>query len=121
MFLVKAAFLGILLEVGVTGSYLGENDVFHNLTLKDRYQSIVNKLRQQLKNDFNMNKLHVRQLARNNSNATSECIRHFLHLKKAQLISGEGSYFLVTIWMYMDAITSTMKNHTSGIYGKFPW
>ena len=89
MFLLKAVFLGILLEVGVTGSYLGENDVFHNLTLKDRYQSIVNKLRQQLKNDFSMDSLHVRQLVRNNSNVASECIKHFWDLNKAQLISGK--------------------------------
>ena len=88
MFLVKAVFLGILLEAGVTGSYLGENDVFHNLTLKERYQSIVNKLQQHLMNDFNMDSL-VRQLARNTSNATSECTKHFLNMNKAQLISSK--------------------------------
>ena len=87
MFLVKTVFLGILLEAGVTGSYLGENDVFHNLTLKERYQSIANKLQQHLMNDFNMDSL-VRQLARN-SNATSECTKHFLNMSKAQLISSK--------------------------------
>ena len=88
MFLVKAVFLGILLEAGVTGSYLGENDVFHNLTLKERYQSIVNKLQQHLMNDFTMDSL-VRQLARNTSNTTSECTKHFLNMNKAQLISSK--------------------------------
>ena len=87
MFLVKTVFLGILLEAGVTGSYLGENDVFHNLTLKEHYQSIANKLQQHLMNDFNMDSL-VRQLARN-SNATSECTKHFLNMNKAQLISSK--------------------------------
>ena len=88
MFLVKAVFLSILLEVGVAGSYLRENDVFHNLTLKERYQSIVNKLRHYLKNDFNSDSL-IRQLALNSSNAASECKKHFLAMNKAQLISGK--------------------------------
>lgn len=88
MFLVKVIFLGILLEVSVGSTYLGENyDAFHNLTLKESYQSMVKKLHQYLKNDFNMDSL-VRQLARN-SNATSECTKHFLNMNKAQLISSK--------------------------------
>ena len=89
MFLVKVIFLGILLEVIVGSTYLGENDdAFHNLTLKESYQSMVKKLHQYLKNDFNMDSL-VRQLALNNSNTTGKCINQFLNMSKAQLISGK--------------------------------
>ena len=88
MFLVKVIFLRILLEVGVASTYLGENDVFRNLTLKESYQSMDKKLHQNLKNDFNMDSL-IKQLARKSSNATSECTKHFLFMNKAQLISGK--------------------------------
>lgn len=88
MFLVKVIFLRILLEVGVASTYLGENDVFRNLTLKESYQSMDKKLHQNLKNDFNMDSL-IKQLARQSSNATSKCTKHFLSMNKAQLISGK--------------------------------
>ena len=88
MFLVKVIFLRILLEVGVASTYLGENDVFRNLTLKVSYQSMDKKLHQNLKNDFDMDSL-IKQLARKSSNATSECTKHFLFMNKAQLISGK--------------------------------
>lgn len=88
MFLVKVIFLRILLEVGVASTYLGENDVFRNLTLKESYQSMDKKLHQNLKNDFNMDSL-IKQLARQSSNATSECTKHFLSMNEAQLISGK--------------------------------
>ena len=88
MFLVKVIFLRILLEVGVASTYLGENDVFRNLTLKESYQSMDKKLHQNLKNDFNMDSL-IKQLARKSSNAISECTKHFLFMNKAQLISGK--------------------------------
>ena len=89
MFLVKVIFLGILLEVSVGSTYLGENDdVFQNLTLKESYQSMVKKLHQYLKNDFSMDSL-VRQLALNNSDITVKCINQFLIMSKAQLISGK--------------------------------
>ena len=89
MFLVKVIFLGILLEVSVESTYLGENDdVFQNLTLKESYQSMVKKLHQYLKNDFSMDSL-VRQLALNNSDITVKCINQFLIMSKAQLISGK--------------------------------
>ena len=88
MFVVKVIFLRTLLEVGVTSTHLGQNDVFHNLTLKKSYQSMVKKLHQYLKNDFNMDSL-IKQLARNSSNAISECTKHFLSMNKAQLISGK--------------------------------
>ena len=88
MFLVKIIFLCILFEVGVASAYLGENDVFRNLTLKKGYQSMVKKLYQYLKNDFNMNSL-IKQLARSSSDGTSECTKHFLAMNEAQLISGK--------------------------------
>ena len=88
MFLVKVIFLRLLLEVGVASTYLGENDVLRNLTLKESYQSMDKKLHQNLKNDFNMDSL-IKQLARKSSNATSECTKHFLFMNKAQLISGK--------------------------------
>ena len=88
MFLVKVIFLRILLEVGVASTYLGENDVFRNLTLKESYQSMDKKLHQNLKNDFNMDSL-IKQLERKSSNATSECTKHLLSMNKAQLISGK--------------------------------
>ena len=89
MFLVKVIFLGILLEVSVASTYLGgKDDVFHNLTLKESYQSMVKKIHQYLKSDFNMDSL-VRQLARNSSSATSECTKHFLAMNNSQLISGK--------------------------------
>ena len=77
-----------MLEVGVASAYLGENDVFRNLTLKKGYQSMVKKLYQYLKNDFNMNSL-IEQLARSSSDGTSECTKHFLAMNEAQLISGK--------------------------------
>ena len=77
-----------MLEVGVASAYLGENDVFRNLTLKKGYQSMVKKLYQYLKNDFNMNSL-IKQLARSSSDGTSECTKHFLSMNEAQLISGK--------------------------------
>ena len=89
MLLVKVVFLGILLEISVASTYLGENDdVFGNLTLKERYQSMVKKLHQYLKSDFSMDSL-IKQLARNSSNATIECTKHFLSMNKDQLISGK--------------------------------
>ena len=88
MFLVKVIFLRILLEVGAASTHLSENDVFHNLTLKESYQSMVKKLYQYVKNDFNMDTV-IKQLARNSSNAISECTKHFLSMNKAQLISGK--------------------------------
>ena len=92
MFLVKVIFLRILLEVGVASTYLGENDVFRNLTLKESYQSMDKKHHQNLKNDFNMDSL-IKQLARKSSNATSECTKHFLSMNTAQLISGKWGQF----------------------------
>ena len=89
MFLVKVVFFGILFEVRVATAYLDENDnAFHNLTLKESYQSMVKKLNQYLKNDFNIDSM-IKQLGRNSSISIGECTKHFLFMNKAQLISGK--------------------------------
>ena len=89
MILMKVVFLSILIQYGLTGSYLGrENDgTVGKTTLKENYKSIVKKLHQYLKHDLNMEQM-ISKLQRNSSNSTDGCIKQLLSMNKAQLISG---------------------------------
>ena len=89
MLLIKVAFLSILIQYGLAGSYFGRGnaDTVGKMTLKENYKSIIKKLHQYLKHDLNM-ELLIRNLQRNTSNSTDGCIKHLLSMNKAQLISG---------------------------------
>ena len=90
MLIVKVAFLVVLIQFGWALSYFeGENDdVIGNIASKKSYRSLVKKLHRFLEHDFNVERL-LKQLSSNNSNTTNKCIKQFVSMSKAQLVSGK--------------------------------